>query len=155
MAGLQPPLQPQIFDVFIHVFYAAASNPSGSHDRTIQLWVWVPRECPESSEAFWKPVAVGFMCPGPGSLTGWHLMVTDQGEPSWVTGSTRYRRYKTTNLPSAAPHELSGDYHVNKTATLEGMSTLSCRTNIAKGIQKADYRGLCLQDRTIRCLKYV
>ena len=134
MAKFQPLLQPQVFNVFIHVSYPATSNSSGSQDRTIQLWVWVPLGSPESSEAFWKPVAVGYVCPGPGCLQGRHLMVTDQGEPTWVTGSTRYRCYYKTNPPTMAPHGQSGVFHVNKPATLEGMGTFLCRTNITKGV---------------------
>lgn len=103
-AELRPLLHPQIFDVFIHVFYPAAGHSSGSKDRTVKLWVWVPRESSDSSEAFWKPVTVGYVCPGPGLLEGRHLMITDQGEPTWVTGSTRYRRYKVVKPPTA-PHE--------------------------------------------------
>ena len=108
MAGLEPSIRPEVFDVFIHVYYPTAGNSSGPRDRTIQLWVWEPRGLPEPSEAFWKPVTIGYVCPGPGFLDGRHLVVTDQGVPKWITGATRYRRYNTANAPSTAPHGQPG-----------------------------------------------
>ena len=96
IAKLQPLLQFQDFDVFIHAFYPAASHSSesGSKDRSIQLWVWVPGGSSRSPEASWNLVSIGYMCPGPGLLEGRYLMITVKGEPTWVTGSTRYRLYK-------------------------------------------------------------
>ena len=93
---LQPLLRFQDFDVFIHAFYPAASHPSGSEDRSVQMWVRVPCGSSGSPKASWNLVskARGYVCPGPGLLKGRHLMITDKGEPTWVTGSTRYRIYK-------------------------------------------------------------
>lgn len=109
MEKLQPLLQLQAFDVFIHVFYPAAGHSSQSEVHTRQLWVWVP-------EAFWKLVTIGYICPGPGILEGRHLMITDQGEPTWITGSTRYRRYKAVHHPSTASHsEVWLSFHVGQT----------------------------------------
>jgi hypothetical protein len=104
MSKLQPKLQLQPFDSFIHKYSPAASHP-GSEDRTIQLWVWVLGGPHGSPEAFWEPVSIGYVCPGPGLLKGRHLMITGKGEPTWVTGSTRYRRYKAVHRPSTAPFE--------------------------------------------------
>jgi len=42
----------------------------------------------------WKPVTIGYMCPGPGGLQGWHLVIQGQEEPAWVSESTLYHWYK-------------------------------------------------------------
>ncbi|KAH9168277.1 hypothetical protein EDB89DRAFT_2205356 [Lactarius sanguifluus] len=77
------------FDVFIHTYFPAPG------DSETQIWVWEPLQSSGlSPPCSWKSVAVGYMCPGPGFLQGRHLMTSDKGEPVWVTGSTRYRRYK-------------------------------------------------------------
>lgn len=104
MAKLQPLLQLQAFDIFVHVFHPPTGHSSQPEDRTTQLWLWELPMPHGSSEAFWKPVCIGYVCPGPGRLEGRHLMITDQGEPTWVTGSTRYRRYKAVHPPSTASH---------------------------------------------------
>jgi hypothetical protein len=115
MEKLQPLLQLQAFDIFIRVFNPAAGHPSQSEARTRQVWVWVPPLPDGSPEAFWKLVSVGYICPGPSLLEGRHLMINDQGEPIWVTGSTRYRRYKAVHPPSTAPHsEVCASFHVRQ-----------------------------------------
>ncbi|KAI9457247.1 hypothetical protein BJY52DRAFT_1212648 [Lactarius psammicola] len=77
------------FDVFLHIYCPDSS------DSTTRLWVWEPLQSSGSSETCsWKSVGVGYICPGPGFLQGRYLVVSDQREPGWVSGSTRYRRYK-------------------------------------------------------------
>jgi hypothetical protein len=142
MAKLQPQLQLQVFDVFIHAFYPAAGHASGK-DCTIQLWVWVSSGS-GPYEASWKPVSAGYVCPGPGSLEGRHLMITNNGVPTWITGSTRYRRYKAGNPPTV-PNEQPRGYHVNEPATFEGMGIFQSGMNVAKVACKADYYNKALR----------
>jgi hypothetical protein len=102
MAKLQSRLQIQAFDVFLYTPYPAGGHFPRSQYHTIQLWVWVPHGYSESSETFWKPVPIGYVCPGPGPLRERHLMITDGGEPTWITLATRARRYKAVLPPSTA-----------------------------------------------------
>lgn len=129
MAELQPPYLPQDFNVFMHT-YPTASNSSGSNSCTVQLWVWVPSGSPDSSKAFWKSVNVGYVHPGPTTNDDRHLMLTEQGEPTWVLTSTRQRRYKKPS--STAAPEQSGGSQVDKPVTLEGMSTFCARRTSLK-----------------------
>ena len=83
----------QPFDVFLHTYHPPSGHSVQEPIR--QLWVWELLQSPGLSAAHsWKSVVPGYICPGPGGLQGRHLVVTDRGEPAWVTGSTRYRRYK-------------------------------------------------------------
>ncbi len=95
MGRLQREFQP--FDIFAHVYHPASCH--SSNEPTTQLWVWAPLRSSGSSESdsetfSWSPVTAGYVCPGPGGLQGWHLVIRGQGEPAWVSGSTVYRRYK-------------------------------------------------------------
>lgn len=82
-----------LFDVFIYTYYPTGTDKS-SNKYTTQLWVWQPLGSSVSSIVFgWKPVGVGYICPGPGVLKGRHLVITDHGKPAWLSGATVYRRY--------------------------------------------------------------
>jgi hypothetical protein len=95
----------QPFDIFAHAYYPASGR--SSNEPTTQLWVWGPLTSSGTSEsdteASWKPVTVGYTCPGPGRLQGRHLVIRGQGEPAWVSGSTFYRRYRDINPYSTTP----------------------------------------------------
>lgn len=81
-----------LFDIFAHTYYPPSDH--SSNEPTTQLWVWEPLRSSGTSdsdtETSWKPVTVGYVCPGPGRLQGWHLVIQGQREPAWVSGSTVY-----------------------------------------------------------------
>ncbi|KAI0261346.1 hypothetical protein BC834DRAFT_972761 [Gloeopeniophorella convolvens] len=89
------------FDVFVHDERGAqAADDDGdgdgdggsSHWPAVKLWVWVPH--PRAARHYhWKRVLEGYLCPGPGGLTGRYLVMT-RTEPSWVTGATMARGYR-------------------------------------------------------------
>jgi len=97
----------RLFDVFAHAYYLASDH--SSNEPTTQLWIWAPlrssRNDPETLS--WSSVTVGYVCPGPGGLQGWHLVIRGQGEPAWVSGSTVYRRYKEAH-PYSTPNPAFG-----------------------------------------------
>jgi hypothetical protein len=81
----------RLFDIFVHAYYPAAGH--SSTNSTTQLWVWGPSG--SSGALSWKPITVGYICPGPGGLRGRHLVMKKNTEPSWVTESTVNRRYRS------------------------------------------------------------
>lgn len=91
------------FDIFVHAYGPASTDQSHKDDLT-QLWVWEPLKTSGSSSGYdWKPVSVGYVCPGPGGLKSRHLVMTDHGKPTWLLGSTVYRRYKEVQPYTTAP----------------------------------------------------
>ncbi|KAI0291460.1 hypothetical protein BC826DRAFT_481228 [Russula brevipes] len=104
----------QLFDIFVHAYHPATG--SSSNECTLQLWIWEPQL---SGGFSWKPVTVGYVCPGPGELQGRHLVIRGRGKPLWVTGSTRYRRYKEVHSTSAP---LPGNCPDDETTAFEAAS---------------------------------
>ena len=101
----------RLFDIFAHAYYPASGH--SSNEPTTQLWIWAQFRSSESSESdsetfAWSPVAVGYVCPGPGGLQGRYLVIRGQGEPAWVSGSTVHRRYKEAHPYSTANPTFGG-----------------------------------------------
>jgi hypothetical protein len=76
-------------------------GPAGTdrNEHITQLWLWQPLTTSglSSSGHGWKAVSVGYRCPGQGVLAGRHLVMTEQGKPTWILGVTVHRRYKEVN----------------------------------------------------------